>query len=338
MLISLSLGILLLWLITRGQDVGLIVQHLRQANFLWIFLAMICALVSHFLRAVRWNMLIGTMGYHTRPFQTFYAVMTGYLANLAIPRMGEITRCVTLGKASNTPFNALAGTVVAERVFDVISLFFIVVMTIAFQFVFLKDFIHRLFWEPLLARGTGNWGSIVLALAILLLLLTLAAWQLWNKLRAADEDSIYFRIKRQLRGFVIGFKTIARLRGKVWFLVYTVCIWGLYYLTVYLCFFAIEATSHLSPIVGVTLLAVGSLGILAPVPGGIGTYHFLTIITLVELYGIESEPATSYAYITHATQIAVNVLAGSASWIILSVHGKRPWFPNQPDQAKHQKL
>ncbi len=113
------------------------------------------------------------------------------------------------------------------------------------------------------------------------------------------------------------------MRGKGYFVMYTALIWGLYFLTVYLCFYAIPATAHLSPFAGLTLLAVGSLGILAPVPGGIGTYHFMTIITLTELYGIDSEPATSYAYITHTNQIIVNVLAGICAWIILSISQKK---------------
>lgn len=113
------------------------------------------------------------------------------------------------------------------------------------------------------------------------------------------------------------------MKGKGWFILHSFLIWGLYYLTVYLCFFALAPTSHLTPIVGLTLLTVGSLGILAPVPGGIGTYHFMTIITLTELYGIGAESAASYAYITHATQIVVNIIIGLGSWIILSVNSKK---------------
>ena len=92
--LSLAAGILILWLITRGQDVARIIDEFRQANYFWIALAMVAAVLSHFLRAVRWNMLIGTMGYKTNPFQTFLALMTGYLANLAVPRMGEDRKSV----------------------------------------------------------------------------------------------------------------------------------------------------------------------------------------------------------------------------------------------------
>ncbi len=319
---SLGLGLLLLWLITRGQDIEQIMSEFRSADYRLIFLAMLCAFCSHFLRAVRWNMLIRTMGYRTSSRQTFYAVMTGYLANLAIPRMGEITRCVTLSKSTATPFNALAGTVVAERVFDVFSLFAIVFITIISQFGFLKNFLDKLFWQPMVSRGLENWIPL-LAIGLGMLAIGLAIlFFVRNKLRNPLENSFFHKIKRQLRGFIDGVKTIRHLRGKAWFVLYTFLIWGLYFMTVYLCFFALQATSHLGLFAGLTLLAVGSLGILAPVPGGIGTYHFLTIITLTELYSIASEPATSYAYITHATQIIVNIIGGTASWIILSLQNK----------------
>lgn len=109
------------------------------------------------------------------------------------------------------------------------------------------------------------------------------------------------------------------MKQKGWFIFYSVLIWGFYFLTAYLCFFAIEATSHLSPMAGLTLLAVGSLGILAPVPGGIGTYHFITIATLTKLYNIAPEPATSYAYLSHAMQMFLIIGTGGVLWLIYSL-------------------
>ncbi len=294
-----------------------------QADYFWIVLSMLCAVLSHFVRAIRWNRLIRTLGYKTSSMQTFYAVMTGYLTNLAIPRMGEITRCITLSKASKIPVNALAGTVVAERVFDLISLAFIVLMTIMLQFNFLKGFLFHTFWNPIIERSTENRIPIAIVTSATILFLVFLFVFFQKKLTDPRDGSYYFRLKRQYHGFMNGIKTIKRMQGKGWFMLHSFLIWGLYYLTVYLCFFALTPTSHLTPIVGLTLLTVGSLGILAPVPGGIGTYHFMTIITLTELYDIGAEPAASYAYITHATQIVVNVIAGAASWFILSVNSKK---------------
>lgn len=321
-LLSLSAGLLLLWLIMRGQDTGLLRNEFRNANYFWVFAAMGCAILSHYIRAIRWNRIIRAMGYKTKDSLTFYAVMTGYLTNLAVPRMGEITRCVTLSKASGTPFSALAGTVVAERVFDFLTLAGIIVVTISLQFSFLKTFLRQIFWDPLISRGRANWELLAAMLALALIIGLIAMVVIRRKSENPGHGSLVYKIKRQFRGFVFGLKAITRMQGKRWFVLHSLLIWGLYYLTVYLCFFAISATSGLTAIAGLTLLTVGSIGILAPVPGGIGTYHFLTIITLKELYGISPEAATSYAYITHATQIAVNVVFGLLSWMLLSVRKK----------------
>ncbi len=317
--LSLLLGLVLLWLITRGQDIEQIIREMRQANYLWVGLAMLCAILSHFVRAIRWNMLIAATGYRTKTIETFYAVMTGYMANLAIPRMGEVTRCFSLSKSSKTPFNALAGTVLAERVFDLISLMVIGFLIIAGQLDFLRSFLKRVFWNPLVRSATENWLLFAVTGMLVLLLLAAGIYVVRKKTRRSVEGDFFYKIKRQWRGFAHGFASIGAMRGKGWFILHTFLIWGLYFMTVYLCFFAIGATAHLTPLAGLTLLAVGSLGIIAPVPGGIGTYHFVTIITLTELYGIASEPATSYAYITHANQVIINLLAGTFSWIMLSV-------------------
>ncbi len=186
--ISLLLGVLLLWIITRGQDIEQIGRELRGANYSWIVLAMLCALLSHFTRALRWNMLIGTMGYRTRPLQTFYAVMTGYLSNLAIPRMGEVTRCVSLSKASGTPFNALAGTVLAERVFDLASMLFIVFITIVSQFDFLREFLGRVFLLPLIEKSHANWLPVIIAAAGFILLFALLILYFRKKLRNPQKE------------------------------------------------------------------------------------------------------------------------------------------------------
>lgn len=322
-LISLSVGVFLLWLIGRGQDVERIWLEFREANYFWIAMAAAVTLLSHILRARRWNLLIGSMNYPVKSDRTFYALMTGYLSNLAIPRLGELTRCLVLSRSGTAPFNTLVGTVVIERVFDMLCLGLILFLTIAFQFGFLSEFLHRLTIEPLLNRESGD---LLLAGVILVVGLALAVWLFFRfraRLKNPREGGFYFRLKRQIHGVKNGIRAIAHMKRKLLFLAYSVAIWMLYFLMVYLCFFAISSTAHLGVATGITLLAVGSLGIVAPVPGGIGTYHFLTITALTELYNIAPEPAISYAYISHATQMVVIIAAGALSWVLISLEQKR---------------
>ncbi len=322
-LLSLSAGIFLLWLIGRGQDVQQIMREFREANYFWILMAVLVTLLSHVLRAIRWNLLIASMDYPVSTSRTFHALMAGYLSNLAVPRLGELTRCLVLSRSGKPPVNTLVGTVVIERVFDMLCLMTIVILTIAFQFEFLREFLDQLVVRPLQSRWAGKLWIPVLVIVVGLVLAAGALLALRRKLKTAAENGIFFKLNRQVHGVKSGIKTIARMDKKMLFLAYSAGIWALYFLTVYLCFFAISSTAHLGVATGITLLAVGSLGIVAPVPGGIGTYHFLTIATLTQLYAIAPEPAISYAYISHAIQMVVILVTGTLAWILITLEQRK---------------
>ncbi|MFO7977385.1 MAG: lysylphosphatidylglycerol synthase transmembrane domain-containing protein [Bacteroidales bacterium] len=322
-LVFLILGIVLLWLITRGQDLDVILTELKNANYLWIGLVMIISLLSHLMRASRWNILISTTGYTPGLKQTFIAVMSGYLSNLAIPRLGEITKCAALSKTGKIPFNILIGTVVSERVVDFISLVVILIFTIGFQFGFVEGFLSEFFFRPLYTLGAQNIYLLITVSVLLVVFMVSLALFLRKKLRDPESGSFFYRLRHHIKGFMTGVKTLWQMKQKWVFFFQTLAIWGMYYLTVYLAFFAISGTSHLTPMAGLTLLAVGSIAIVAPMPGGIGAYHFVTIITLTELYDIVIEQATSYAYIAHASQMLIIILAGTAAWVALSLFDKK---------------
>lgn len=313
-------GVFILWYITQNQDVAKIGSELREARFFWIFMALLFGVFSHVVRALRWKLLIRSLGFHPKTSTTFYSLMTGYLTNLVIPRMGEITRCATLSRYSGLPFNALAGTVVAERVFDMLCLLLLIFLTVVFQFPFLKEFLTEYVFTPLLLLVQGNYWLLILGLLTAMgLVLVFLLY-----LKGVDRENSGWgaKIKRQLIGFGRGVKSLFFLRHKLLFAGLSVLIWFFYFMTVYLCFFAIQATSTLGVADAFTVLALGSLGIVAPVPGGIGTYHFVVITTLTELLGVAREPATSYAYIAHATQTLMVMILGGISWLALSLKFK----------------
>jgi glycosyltransferase 2 family protein len=317
-LVFLLLGLLILYLITRGQNMELILLEFKHANYFWVVLVMIISLISHLIRAIRWNLLVNAIGFHPTLKQTFIAVMAGYLSNLAVPRMGEITKCAALGKTAKIPLNMLVGTVVSERVVDFFTLLFIVILTISLQVKFLQNFLNQYFIQPLYRLGSQNLWLLIISGLVILLVITFTIFYFHKKFKLPPRDGFFFKLKHQLIGFAAGVKTLWKMKNKFSFIFQTFLIWILYFLTVYLSFFAIRGTAHLGPMAGFTLLAVGSIGVLAPMPGGIGTYHLITILTLTELYGVAAEPATSYAYIAHAAQMLVIILAGSAAWFFLS--------------------
>lgn len=315
-----SIGFVILWLITRNQDVGKIWMEVRQANYVWVLLTLLFGTLSHIARAIRWNILIAPLGETPRLSITFYALMTGYLANLAVPRLGEITRCGTLARYSKIPFNGIIGTVVAERVFDMISILILIFLTVIFQFQFLRDFLSQYVVTPLIALLSGN----IILIGVFLIVFVAGALMGLRYLQSVNKDKkgLPSKIKRQLLGFWKGVVSLAYIKHKIWFFFLTIVIWFFYFLTVYLIFFALPGTSFLGVSDGFTILALGTLGVVAPVPGGVGTYHFIVITTMTELLGVTSESATSYAYISHAAQMVLVLLVGSFSWMALSLKFK----------------
>jgi uncharacterized protein (TIRG00374 family) len=313
-LFFLAIGVLLLWLSFRKLDLHEIWLDILEAEYSWMVIALAFAILSHITRALRWNLLINSLGYKTRLSSTFFAVMIGYLANTAVPRMGEFVRCGVLSKKERIPFNSLFGTVISERLFDLISLFIIIFLVIVFQLELVGDLLRQLF-GPLLETVFSNVWNITFFLAGSLLFLALMVWIIWKSKEWFKSLSFYQKLHDFIIGLWEGILTIGKMKQKGLFLIYTVSIWLFYGIMVYMPVLMLNETRHLDFIDGLTILAIGSLGIVAPVPGGIGAYHFIVKTILVELYHIEPNAAGSFAAITHAGQTLLNVVIGGLSYL-----------------------
>lgn len=315
-LFFLLIGLFLLWLVFRKIDVKDVAAEIRVARYEWLLLSIILGVFSHIARAMRWNILIRSMGYKTDTQTTFYALMVGYMANTAFPRLGEVTRCGVLAKKKGIPFNSLFGTVISERVFDMIVLLLIMIAVILFQLNMLSEFVNKYIISYL--TGMANRDNLILAIILLIvvIVLPLALFRIFfNRIRKLH---IYNKVIDFLRGLLDGVKTIMRIKHKWSFLGLTVMIWTLYTLMTYTAFFALEATSGLSFFDAITVMSLGSLGMVAPVPGGIGAYQFIVKAILTEIFLIPSEPAVSYSIILWAAQSVMILVLGTLSYYILA--------------------
>lgn len=320
----LVLGIVLLYLAFRNINLDDIWSELKKADYSWLIYSMFLALASHYFRALRWNQLINSIGYKTKASTTFYAVMTGYLANLALPRMGEVSRCVVLSKKDNIPFNTLFGTVITERVFDMIVLLLIIVGIVLFQINLIGGFINRVIINPLMGSYAGDLNAILILSGIVVLAMAIGIL-IFRKLRPFFKTTmLYSKIETFLNGMWSGMKSIAKLENKMMFLFNTFMIWFLYLGMIILPFYSFEETSLLTIIDGFTVLAIGSLGIVAPTPGGIGSYHFIVTELFTQLYDIPSYAAAAYATANHAAQTLIILLAGGVSYILLLLSKTKP--------------
>ncbi len=330
-MLFLSIGVGLLWLVLRGQDFNKIIGEFRNANYFWIFLVLIAGFLSHLARSFRWNILISTMKYKAPPISlTLYSVLIGYFANYAVPRLGEVTRCGVLSKNSKIPMNSLLGTVVAERIFDFFCLCAIIIFIVILRFDILSQFIYTYVFHPIAVNFSHNITSFIVIIILLISAIILPVYLIRHFFYKIKKLSFYYKLLRLYAGFICGIKAIGNIKNKKAFFFHTMLIWTMYFLMTYLCFFAIKETSHLGVVAGLTILAIGSIGIVVPIPGGIGSYHYFVILALEKLYNFLPKPdelhnsaAVSYAFISHTSQTLLIIILGSLSLLILFLTNKK---------------
>lgn len=314
-LFFLLVGLVLLWLVFRKIDVQEVALQIREAKYSWLLFSIILGVFSHIARAMRWNILIRALGHKTDTQTTFYAVMVGYLANMAFPRLGEVTRCGVLAKKKGVPFNALFGTVISERVFDAVVLMLIIIAVIFLQLSLLSNFVDK--YIVTYFTGVANQNNLLVAIVVLVAIIAVPLVLFRIFYSRIKKLHIYNKLIDFLKGLLAGVTTIIRMEHKWAFIGLTLVIWLLYTMMTFTAFFALEATAGLGFIDAITIMALGSLGMVAPVPGGIGAYQFVVKAILVEIYLVPSEPAVSYSIILWTAQSFMIMILGAVSYYIL---------------------
>ena len=298
--ISLFVAGALLYYVFRGWDLGDVVDRFTQVNYSWVLFSVFLSIVSHVLRAYRWNLLLAPVGYKSlSTYRTFKAVMIGYLTNLVAPRLGEITRCGVLKRTDGVNMSASIGTVVAERIFDFLGLLSLIVLALAVEFDrlsgFFVDFINDKFGG---LQMTSTKLGILLIFGFILAGGLIILW--WFRERIKRKP-LYYKIRSFIREMIHGFTSVLRLEKKRWFWLSTIFIWVLYYVMAYVLFFSVESTSHLGLTAGLSVLIMGGLGMSAPVQGGFGTYHIFVGSVLLT-YGIAEKDGFFFATLVHTSQ------------------------------------
>ncbi|GAB3571621.1 lysylphosphatidylglycerol synthase transmembrane domain-containing protein [Spirosoma luteolum] len=317
-LISLALAGGLLWFTFRQShiDAADLLTKLKAADYRWVLVSAVLTIVAHWSRAERWRILLEPV-VPQRPssLDATASVMTGYLANLALPRAGEVARCGTLYRLSGVPVNVSFGTVVAERLFDVVMLLLLLGATFVLEFNRLSQFFTD-FLGGKLPKGTSGSGVLLLAGAVLVGL-GLLAWFLFSRYRdALGRHPLYQKIHGFVNGLLEGLLSVRKLRRPGAFIFHTCFIWVMYYLMSYTLFFAMPATANLGALAGLTILVVGSLGMAAPTPGGIGSFHLL-VGQVALLYGLTSQDGQILATFIHGVSTLMIILLGVASLLVV---------------------
>jgi glycosyltransferase 2 family protein len=315
-----ALGIFLIWWQLKdmsAQEQKEFRLALSNANYLIIIPVMAMSLLCNISRAIRWKILIEPLGYHPKNHNTFFAVMVGYLANSALPRLGEVLKCTILGKYEKIPAGPLVGTILLERTVDLVTYALLIALTIAIQ----ADVIGPKVSDIINEIGSGShfpyWLKIIIFLAAVAAIVFFFRWLF----RKYPNNRFVGRIRHISKDVAAGFATIKRIKNKGWFLAHTLFIWIMYTLQIYVGFQALEATSHLSLAAACSLLTVGTLAMIVT-PNGIGAFP-IAIAGVIALYGVSSGTGISFGWFIWGFTTGFVILFGTLSLILIPIVNKQ---------------
>ena len=316
-IIFLALGILLLWLAFKGINFSKLGAILLKANYLWLVLTVIISILAFIVRAKRWTLLMEPVGMKPSLRNTYHALLTGYLANMAFPRLGEITRCAALSKKEGIPFDKLVGTVIIERTIDLFTVLIILLFLLLYGSASSGAFLSENIFNPLGTKMSALFGFSSVIYAILAVILALGILLMIKYRKTLSKKPFIKKVFGFISGIIDGLKTIATLKKRWEFLFLTVLLWSGYLLMAWLPIYCLETTSNLGIGGGLFILVIGSLGMAVPVPSGIGAFHWIVSRGLEVVYGVPVEDGLAYATLTHESQMILIAVAGAISMFAL---------------------
>ena len=329
----LAIGMVLLFLVFKDVNFVWMWNEIKHAHFEWILLSFLFGIFAMASRAWRWKIMLEPLGYTPSFLNCFNGVAIGYLSNIGLPRMGEIIRCSILNQTNGIPITKLIGTVILERVIDVIMLLSLILIVFFSQIDrFGKFFMTEIFGDKLdkISLLFNEIGSILIP-AFLVLCISSFLIIRWV-LKKYSDNKIIIRISEFLKGLSDGVITLFKMKRKGEFIFHSLFIWVMYFVMTWVCFFAYDPTSALTALDGLFMMVVGGLGMTAPVQGGFGAFHYLVEKALLlydikpsidTLTGSELRPGLVFATIVHSTQFIMTLLLGVIALIIVAVSKKK---------------
>jgi glycosyltransferase 2 family protein len=286
-------------------------EDVSHANLLWVGVMILLMMVAHGSRAARWQMLLEPLGYKPSFFNVNNAVWIGYFANNLVPRLGEVTRCSQLYKSDGIPVEKSLGTVVTDRIFDVVTLFILLIIHFIIDFDKLWAFVNQQ-----LAQGEGSKGGKSALIFTLLGLMVLGGIILFVFRNKILQIPIVQTIIEKLNGLLDGLLSIRHLKNPKLFIFYSILIWAMYWAMGYVLFKAIPKFENLPPIAGLTVLVSGALAMILPSPGGAGTVTAIVSPVLVTMYGLSKDDAGTLSTFIQSSQMLATLVIGLIVFLI----------------------
>ncbi len=276
----------------------------------YLFIIAIVGVLSHYVRALRWRYLLETINLKPSKMNTMFAVMIGYLTNMALPRAGEVAKCTVLAKYEKLPAHKMVGTIVAERAFDVFSLFVIAVATFLIEMSRINAYVSNLVHKFLHGKEL-----ILLAIPFVILAVVLLLIRMYKR----NPDS---KASQLMKEMTHGILSIFHMKKKWEFLGLTIIMWLMYAAQIYLGLLSLANTQSLSFMASMVVLVYGSLALIVT-PGGIGAYPLLVAQILEGPYGVDQVTALAFGWVAWALQTIVILIFGLISLLVIQPYNSR---------------
>lgn len=321
-LFFLGIGIFFVWLSIKNinHDQWLQIKDaIRRARHWLIVPALFVLFLAHYSRAMRWKILMEPLGYKPSNFNTFAAVMIGYLVNAGVPRLGEVVKCTLLARYEKIRADRLVGTIVVERAVDVVCLLIVFFAALVFQGGFIGAHVSAGF-ATFFEDNTGHTSirKIIIAASAAIILLVV----LYFLLKRFGHIDAVGKIKNVLKGILHGLNSIRLVKHKGMFVFWTVFMWALYLAGTTIGIYALQETAHLGVGGGLTTLAFGSIGMIVA-PGGIGAYAWI-VSKLMGWYGVNEETiGNALGWLLWSVQTVIVLIGGLICFGFLSYHNKK---------------
>jgi uncharacterized protein (TIRG00374 family) len=310
-LASLGLAVWIFWLLYRDIEFSSLKEQVLSSNWFWILTSVVIAWGGFWLRGWRWSLLIRQEGaLPVTANRAYHATMVGYLINLIIPRAGEVAKCGVLSRTNGISLGHLLGTVIIERGIDLLFLVATVILAFLIEHQLFLSLANQL--VDLSSLGQKLLSNLPLVSSVMAVA-TLAIYFIFRRFRS---NGMIRKLQEFFRQMLSGIQSIRTLDNPFGFWASSVLIWTIYYVTMYTVSLGIQSTANLTPGEVLLVMVMGSIGMVAPVQGGIGTFHALVAYILIQ-FGVSEADGKIFAAIIHGSQLLLVLIAGLLSWLIM---------------------
>jgi uncharacterized protein (TIRG00374 family) len=303
-ILPLVFGGFLVWYSISKISIDILIGYFKEANYSWIFLGLFFGVLSHLSRAYRWKFMLDPLGFKPKFTNSVLAVLVGYLVNLAIPRAGEVSRALVLTNYEDVPFEKGFGTIVAERIADLVMMLCIILITLFVQF----DFIYELL--------TKNFNPIKISISLAILII---GFYILSSFVKKATSGFLLKIKTFFTGLKEGVTSIFKMKNKWAFIFHTLFIWVMYVAMFWATIPAIEGLNV--PLGGILIGFIAGGFSIAATNGGIGLYP-IAVAGALALFDIPAEPATAFGWIMWTAQTAMIIVFGGLAFLFLPIYNK----------------